>query len=612
MMCRKAKAFWLGSQRARRGAVLLASCGLALAGWCAPAYDVAVLNSPTTLGQRYTKYFVDVADWLSLSCRVITEADLSDMWTVDDICKEAELLVIPCNDTIARYPAELIRSFAERGGRLLVANRLPPNVEEALCAKVTGIVSQRDPLDPDLAGLLPVEGKLSPASRFAPLTRWAGAYEAPIAMPIGKGEVLAYWAGECGAKRAEPAVVETPRGLFVSGIWFRGGNPMQMDFMEGLFRRALPGRTFARKQAKPWTMRHAPPPNEHRGVWSHARGLSSSGKNWDETCAFLKSRGLTDLYVLSAFGGGAFYASRVIPQAQHVAKYGDLLKQAIEGAHKHGLRCHAWKVNWRMDMYATSNQLAQARAAGKLQRSLNGNKFDWYCPTDPENQAREIAVIEELAKTGVDGVMFDFIRYNGQFMCFCDGCRQRFTERMGGAPVEWPEDVLQGQRLHREWVDFRADALSTVVREGSRRARLAKPGIVVSACGQEFSLIVDGGRKSGVWYEKFSQATPLWLKKGWVDYVCAMDYMEQTFDSLRETASRQDSVARGRVFPGIGMAAWIRPEEDSEKFKELLDAVRAAGCKGWCLYVLDDDRAEYHLPQIDALTPKDGFPVTSE
>ena len=118
-MSRKANVLVHGSWRVIRGSVLLISCGLALAGWCAPAHDVAVLNSPTTLGQRYTKYFVDVADWLSLSCRVITEADLSDMWTVDDICKEAELLIIPCNDTIARYPAELIRSFAERGGVFL-------------------------------------------------------------------------------------------------------------------------------------------------------------------------------------------------------------------------------------------------------------------------------------------------------------------------------------------------------------------------------------------------------------------------------------------------------------------------------------------------------------
>ena len=564
----------------------------------APAYDVLVLGSPTALGQRYTKYFAEVADWLSLKCRVATEADFSDMWTIDDVCKEAELLVLPCNETIGRYPAELVRSFAERGGRLLVANCLPKGIEEALGVRRAGSVVQHDPLDPDLAGLVPVEGKLPPANAFAPLTRWAGEYTAPIAVPSGEGEVLAYWSGECGAKRDEPAVVSTPRGLFVSGLWFRGGNPMQMDFMEGLFRKALPGRRFVRKQAKKWTMRHSPPPNEHRGIWSHARGLAGSGKNWDQTCAFLKEKGFTDLYVLSAFAGGAFYASEVIPQAPHVAKYGDLLKQAIEGAHKHGLRCHSWKVNWRMDMYATSNQLAQARAAGKLQRTLNGQSCDWYCPTDPENQAREIAVMEELAKTGVDGVMFDFIRYASPFLCFCDGCRRRFAERMGDTPVDWPRDVLQGQRLHREWMDFRADALSTVVREGARRARLAKPGIKVSACGQMLSLFVDGGFATGVHYERCAQATPLWLKEGWVDYVCSMDYPKQTFDDLRETASRQDSVARGRVFPGIGMAAWTRPEGDTEKFNELLDAVRAAGCKGWCLYVLDDDRVEYHLPRI--------------
>ena len=49
----------------------------------------------------------------------------------------------------------------------------------------------------------------------------------------------------------------------------------------------------------------------------------------------------------------------------------------------------------------------------------------------------------------------------------------------------------------------------------------------------------------------------------------------------------------GNVYPGIGLAAWTYPGADAAKLAEMQDAVRAAGCAGSTIYVLDDDRAEF-------------------
>ena len=403
----------------------------------------------------------------------------------------------------------------------------------------------------------------------------------------GPGEIAARWAREGGAPREEPAVVVTPKGVFVSYLWFRGGSPMQRDLLEGVFRRLLPGKAIARKPDRVSKADDpAPvPPNEHRGIWCHARGLAASGKNWDETCALLKARGVTDVYVLLAWGGGAFYESKVLPVAPHVAKYGDQLKLLVAGAHRHGIRCHAWKVHWRIDHYADKELVARERAAGKLQVGIDGSLRDWYCPSDPENRAREAAVMEELAKSGVDGIHFDFIRFNTPRICFCPRCRSQFEAIIGRKIEKWPTYRLwpNDPDTRKAWLTFREDVISKTVEEASRRARAANPKITISAA-------VCALKREQSW---IGQNAALWLDKGWVDYVCPMDYDCKDATEMRELAAQQNSVAPGRVYPGIGMAAWTYPGGDAAKLEEMRDAVRAAGCAGSTIYVLDDDRAEF-------------------
>ena len=281
-----------------------------------PAEKVDVLVIPGGSAKKtsdrtakaFAKYFGEVADSLSLTTNAVEEAKLPD-----DLRAAADAVVLGFNATVAPATLKKLRAFVKDGGRLLVACRLPKGVDEIMGLKQTGTITQRDALDPELAGILPVEGKLPPAAKYAAFTRWAE-YTAPIVELAGSGEVAAYWAKEGGAKRAEPAVVTTPAGVFVSYLWFRGGSPAQRDLLEGVFRALLPGKAIVRKPDPTWrAATPAPvPPNEHRGVWSHARGLFASGKNWDESCALLKDRGTTDLYMLSAWAGAAFYESDVI------------------------------------------------------------------------------------------------------------------------------------------------------------------------------------------------------------------------------------------------------------------------------------------------------------
>ena len=264
----------IGMKDLRNILLLIATC---LAGaLSAEKVDVLVIPGGTAAktadktAKAFAKYFGEVADSLSLTTNAVEEAKLPD-----DLRAAADAVALGYNATVTPATLKKLRAFVKDGGRLLVACRLPKGVDEIMGLKQTGKITQRDALDPELAGILPVAGKLPPAAKYAAFTRWVE-YSAPVVELTGPGEVVAHWAKEGGAKRAEPAVVKTPAGVFISYLWFRGGSPAQRDLLEGVFRALLPGKAIVRKPDPAWrTDKPAPvPPKEHAGRTGTRRARS--------------------------------------------------------------------------------------------------------------------------------------------------------------------------------------------------------------------------------------------------------------------------------------------------------------------------------------------------
>ena len=123
--------------------------------------------------KAFAKYFGEVADSLSLTTNAVEEAKLPD-----DLRAAADAVVLGFNATVTPATLKKLCAFVKDGGRLLVACRLPKGVDGIMGLKQTGRITQRDALDPELAGILPVAGKLPPAAKYAAFTRWV-AYDAP-------------------------------------------------------------------------------------------------------------------------------------------------------------------------------------------------------------------------------------------------------------------------------------------------------------------------------------------------------------------------------------------------------------------------------------------------
>lgn len=557
------------------------------------AVDVAVLCGGNGLDEkRYAKYFGEVADWLSLTHEEYEESTLPD-----NLREHADVVILGFNPSVCAQTVIKLDAFVKAGGKLLVACRLPKAVGAILGVRQIGELWQEDWMDPEITGMMPVGEALAPCKDYVVFTR-LGSYKAPLVKLTGPGTVAATWASATNVPRSEPNVIVTSSGTFVSYLWFRGGNPSQRAYLEGLFRTVLPANRVKAKPVPEGFIKTPASAKEHRGVWtSLSYGLPSMG-GWDGTCKFLKNVGVTDVYV-AAGAATAPFASRIRPARACVATKGNGIKQAIEAAHKYGLKCHATRSCWRTDFDSDPLTIARERAEGHLQLWCDlKTEENWRCPTNPRNREIEVASFEELAASGVDGITLDFIRYDGEHLCFCDGCRRRFEEQIGSKIANWPQDVRRGGPYFDAWCKFRIDAISDTVREVATRARATNPKIIISATVIQKAFSYD--EKFAGWdhVSKIAQDVTRWLNEGWLDYACPMDYYTNTRESMIDLASRQEATSPGKIYPAFAMAIWTRPEGDAETMATLVTAIRDAGCKGWMLYTLADDRAEYAWPHV--------------
>jgi len=333
---------------------------------------------------------------------------------------------------------------------------------------------------------------------------------------------------------------------------------------------------------------------EHRAFWCHS-AFGPGGMTWDEAIKVLADNGFTAILPNMLWGGVAFYESSVLPVAPEVAEKGDQIALCLAACKKHGVECHVWKVNWNMGWRTPGDFAARMKAEGRTQVMFDGKPEDrWLCPSHPDNQKLEIeAMVEVATKYDVDGVHFDYIRYPGPQGCFCPGCRERFEKAIGRRVANWPADVRSDDALRAKWLDFRREQINTVVRTVAERLRKTRPKVKISAA--VFSnWPIDRDRVGQDW--------KLWCERGWLDFVCPMDYTPHiaTFENL----VKQQRGWAGKVpcYPGIGLGVW--PAGDNVvKLIDFINVTRKLGTRGFTIF-------EYRAPVARDIVPLCGRGIT--
>lgn len=246
----------------------------------------------------------------------------------------------------------------------------------------------------------------------------------------------------------------------------------------------------------------------------------------------------------------------------------DPLQVAIDYAHAHRLKLHAW-VNlypgWMgskpprqgNQLYHAHPDWFMADRSGKRQ-ALN-NHYVWLAPTHPEVSTYLLSLLEELySGYDIDGLHLDYIRYPAPSYSYDAGSLAAYRLESGGTPESDPG----------AWDQWRREAISRFLARLHDRIRIARPGLMLSAA------------VLGKYYEGrrvYLQDSHEWLARGIIDAIFPMIYTRDDTLFRRLLLDHRDNDHNRHIYPGIYTG-------DPDHLAAQMRIVSEAGCKGMALF----------------------------
>lgn len=327
---------------------------------------------------------------------------------------------------------------------------------------------------------------------------------------------------------------------------------------------------------------------EFRAMWCHS-AYGVKGMTWEQAIARLKECGFTAIMPNMLWGGVAYYPSAVLPVAAEVAAKGDQLTACTAACKKHGIQCHMWKVDWNLGRDTPPEFVEKMRAQKRLQQSVSGEEQPWLCPSNPDNTRLEHdSLLEAARRYDIDGIHFDYIRYPGADHCFCPPCRERFEAATGKPVVNWPKDVLMKGVRRDEWEAWCQNNITALVRSVSEDIHKLKPALKVSAA------VFRNWDTDRHWV---MQDWKLWCERGYLDFVCPMDYTEN--DGTYEGWMKRQKELSGKAgfVPGIG-ASSTNNDLSADRVINQINLTRRYDAQGFIIFNYGEKEANTLLPLL--------------
>lgn len=548
---------------------------------------IAVITGATPEQVRAARPLVNCLKDLDVPFFPVRSSDLQPRYL-----DRVRLVMLPNGAPSEAAAVEMIAGFVTRGGKLIVLGKAGP-LGEQLATYRTTTSQPADPrarviFEPPLPGGDPAQVRstvMRLVTRFEPDV-WAGSVERAIerAMQVGTlaepADVLRELQASAATQPALAAALE--RGQ-------EGREQAKRLLGKRQYEQALAAAELARKSMiEAYCVAQQPAPGEFRAFWCHeASGVK--GMNWDQAIRILAENGFTAVLPNMLWGGVTFYPSDVLA-VHESARDHDYLSECLAACRKYGVQCHVWKVNWNMSGRTPLAFREQMQREGRTQVSYSGQaQGEWLCPSHPLNRKLEIDSMVELAtRYDVDGIHFDYIRYPDALHCYCPGCRSRFEQATGSVVRNWPADVRTKPEMEARWNDFRRSNIDAVVGAVAETVHRLRPGVKVSAA---VFRIWETDR------DAVAQDWKLWCDRGWLDFVCPMDYtpVNRSFENM----IRRQLAWAGRVpcYPGIGLSVW--PDRtDAPRLADQITITRRLGTGGFTVFNYADLEAREVLPML--------------
>ncbi len=596
---------------------------------------------------QYADVMAELLDRTGLSYGILSDLDVTA-----ERLKGRKLIILPHNPKIPDNTADEIAEFLRAGGKLIACYNLPNRLEQAVGIRSGLHIRQK--YEGHFASIRPSNQPLQGMPAIVKQNSWNIREASAI---DGRSRIAAWWHNDKGQSTGKPAILagdnciclthvllgddraNKPRlllamvGNLVPQLWHEAaksrldrlgqfgpydgydvaeqgirklvpaGSALQaldqarasrsrglLMLSKGKFSDAILAAENAQdSMIEAYYLAQKPLAGEHRAFWCHS-AFGVTGMTWDQAIERLAANGFTAILPNMLWGGVAFYESDVLPVAPDVKEKGDQIALCLAACKKYGVKCHIWKVNYNMGWRADKQFMARMKTQGRTQVSYDGSANDrWLCPSHPENQSLEIESMLEVArKYDVDGLHFDYIRYPGKESCFCPGCRLRFEKAIGRKISSWPSDVRQDEDLNEKWMSFRRQQITSVVAAVADRAKSIRPGIKVSAAVF---------RNWPVDRNNIGQDWKLWCDRGYLDFVCPMDYTYNSGHFQRMIEQQLGWAGKVPCYPGIGLSVWSDPT-DICKLIEQIGITRRLGTGGFTIFNYGATQAREVLPLL--------------
>ncbi len=643
-------------------ALLTAPCLLAVSPFAARAADVVIVRGEYLVKEqpsersgmdRYTEDTTRALDLAGVEWEMAGDSAVEN----EGALAGRRVAIFPHNGSMSPGEIEAIGKFIDEGGKIILFYSLPEALAARIGIKPTGYVGgdeNRDKFDvvrfhaPDVIGL--------------PQTMKQGSWNITAFEPAeGGAQVIGSWVDQDGNDTGLAAVALGDRGAVMNHVLLNGGpeaaqfllavighwypdvwesavdrslrNSERFErfetaealaaFVETLppspgaraMQAALAGAEETRKRAREladqdrwpdaleqiatipdmlgdaYAKLYPPRDGEMRAVWIHS---PFNVADWDVACRHLRRCGFNAVIVNMCNAAIAYYPSRYLRQHDRALEEGDQILRVLEACRENNIELHVWRVNWNPS--GSRERVEQIQADGINAVAKDGTPGAWLCPSWPQNRQHEIDTMLEIVENyDVDGIHFDYIRYSNSNYCYCDHCRQVFEEQIGRKLDNWPEDVLDGD-LRDAYLAFRREQINVVVREVSERAHKMKPGMKVSAAvfGEWAASRISIG-----------QDAKLWVDEGWLDFVCPMDYTNNT-DYLRQLTEAQVKAVAGQCPLYIGIGAWRH--ESVATLVDQIQSARSLGADGVVLFAYESGKTREFISAIgEGMTRKQTY-----
>lgn len=291
-----------------------------------------------------------------------------------------------------------------------------------------------------------------------------------------------------------------------------------------------------------------------------------------------KELGITDLYFLVKGTNGTVYFNKTNTAIEKAHSDRDVLDEAINLAHANGIRLHAWFTSANDKLYKEKNP------DEGLYHFVCGRDNDVVNITSSQYTEYMKAIIRELvANYDIDGIHFDYIRYNH----VCNGWGPEDIEELErrGANVDHLKELIE-KTFYRDdkddkaifeaysagdedaviFANMRRDNVVHFARELTETVRNINPDIVISAALMPEGAYGDAYDVSGIngvayadlhYGQNYEDAAKMY------DYVIPMEYSDDYgMDSQWTVNLAENAVAAGNTVI-VGIQAYTPATSES-------------------------------------------------